>query len=74
MGDAWPLAICVGSYCVLPLLCVVFGIWIGRNRIRLRSPLARGNRPEEYATPPDERARAYVRSTAQNSRPPKTVE
>ncbi len=41
MDSAIPLLITSGLCCVLPTAAFLFGAWVGRNGIRLRSPLVR---------------------------------
>ncbi len=60
--DNTPWLIVLGNCCLMPVACICFGIWIGANRIRLRSPIMRAGEKEVYAAPPNERAREYVRT------------
>jgi len=37
-----PLAFACGLFCLMPMVCVAAGYWLGRNQVKLRSPFAVG--------------------------------
>jgi hypothetical protein len=62
MVDISPWVLTCGLLCVWPFLAMLFGIWIGRNRIRIRSPFTTAQR-EVYA--PDPHTSSVIRRIAQ---------
>jgi hypothetical protein len=46
MTTAGAMALLIGTLCVWPFVTLMIGIFIGRTRLRLRSPFVRGDKDE----------------------------
>lgn len=66
-----PLVMSCGLFCIGPLIVFLAGVWVGRNAIRLRSPIYRpvDTSAAGYASP-QQRAREYVQKAVKQSEQP----